>query len=178
MNFDYNTFKIELKKVTKNTFGGCLERVSRDELCGFGLYTDESVLSLSVSCNILSHLKELQDEEEGYDEYFKWTMGEWKYELINQKQFSQINEFLEDKFNEVEDNQGLFVIHRKKIFSISVEVLEELKNEKLFDNINNNFVLMFGISEFEDKDLEKEFVKKLNNDVNFLEFENWINSEE
>ena len=55
---------------------------------------------------------------------------------------------------------------------------QELKNEKLFDNINNNFVLMFGISEFEDKDLEKEFVKKLNNDVNFLEFENWINSEE
>ena len=85
---------------------------------------------------------------------------------------------MEDKFNEVEDNQGLFVIHRKKIFSISVEVLEELKNENLFDNINNNFVLMFGISEFEDKDLEKEFVKKLNNDVNFLEFENWINSEE
>ena len=39
-------------------------------------------------------------------------------------------------------------------------------------------ILMFGISEFEDKDLEKQFVKKLNNDVKFLEFENWINSEE
>ena len=120
---DYVKFKEELKKVTKNTFGGCLERISGNELCGFGLYTDESVMSISVSCNILSHLKELQDEEEGYDEYFKWTMGEWKYELINQKQFSQINEFLEDKFNEVEDNQGLFVIHRKKIFSISLYLL-------------------------------------------------------
>lgn len=50
----------------------------------------------------------------------------WKYELINQKQFSQINEFLEDKFNEVEDNR-VYSLFIEKIFSISVEVLEELK---------------------------------------------------
>ena len=30
---DYVKFKEELKKVTKNTFDGCLERISRNEIC-------------------------------------------------------------------------------------------------------------------------------------------------
>ncbi|MFK6999563.1 DUF4303 domain-containing protein [Flavobacterium oreochromis] len=175
---NYIELKEKLKEVTKITFSGCLERISKDELCGFGLYTDESVLSLSVSCNINQHLKELQDEEEGYDEYFKWTMGEWKYEMINHKEFSDINDFLEKEFIKAENNQALFLVHRKKIISIAVEVLEELKEENLFAEMNIDFVLMFGISEFDDKDLEKEIVKRLNDKDKYLEFESWINSEE
>jgi hypothetical protein len=175
---NYIELKEKLKEATKNTYTGCLERISKNELCGFGLYTDESVLSLSVSCNIKQHLEELQKEEEGYDEYFKWTMGEWKYEMINHKRFSEINNFLKEEFNKEGNSQAAFITHRNKIISIAVEVLEELKREGLFEDMNNDFVLMFGISEFDDKNLEKEIVKRLNDEEKFLEFENWIDSEE
>lgn len=49
---NYSEFKKNLKK---------------EGICGFGLYTDESVMSISISCNTITYLKELQQEEKGYD---------------------------------------------------------------------------------------------------------------
>ena len=56
--------------------------------------------------------------------------------------------------------------------------MEELKEESLFKNLNREFVLMFGISEFDDKEIEISFAKRLNDETKFMEFKNWIDSEE
>lgn len=175
---NYSEFKGNLKKITKDTFLKCLENLKKEEICGFGLYTDESVMSISISCNTITHLKELQQEEKGYDEYFKWSMNEWKYEMINEMHFSKINEELLNEHNKISINQIFFIKHKDTIFKIAVEVLEELKEESLFKNLNTEFVLMFGISEFDDKEIEKGFAKRLNDETKFMEFKNWIDSEE
>lgn len=175
---DYIKLKRELKDLTKLTFLGCLEKLQKEDICGFGLYTDESVMSISISCNTIAYLKELQQEEEGYNEYFKWSMNEWKYEMINEAPFTDINKQLMLKFEELSEDENLFIKHKEVIFNISIEVLEELKKEQLFINLNEEFVLMVGVSELENKELEKYIVKRLNDKDKFIEFENWIDLEE
>lgn len=135
-------------------------------------------MSISISCNTITYLKELQQEEKGYDEYFKWSMNEWKNEMINEIHFSKINQELLNEHNKISNNQILFIKHKDTIFKIAVVVLEELKEESLFKNLNSEFVLMFGISEFDDKEIEISFAKRLNDETKFMEFKNWIDSEE
>ena len=126
-------------------------------------------MSISISCNTITYLKELQQEEKGYDEYFKWSMNEWKYEMINEMHFSKINQELLNEHNKISNNQILFIKHKDTIFKIAVEILEELKEESLFKNLN---------SEFDDKEIEISFAKRLNDETKFMEFKNWIDSEE
>lgn len=135
-------------------------------------------MSISISCNTITYLKELQQEEKGYDDYFKWSINEWQYEMINEIHVAKVNEELLNEHRKISDNQKLFEKHKDKILNIAVEVLQELKQESLFKNLNREFVLMFGISEFDDKEIEISFAKRLNDETKFMEFKNWIDSEE
>lgn len=56
--------------------------------------------------------------------------------------------------------------------------MQELKQESQFKNSNREFVLMFGISDFEDKEIEKAMAQRLNDATQFMEFKNWLDSEE
>ena len=105
-------------------------------------------------------------------------MGEWKYEMINHKDFADLNTELLEEFNKLEGLQAAFTAHRNKIVSICIEVLKELKDDNTFSALSNEFILMIGISDFDDKDFEKAIVKELNNEVLSLEFEKWIDTEE
>lgn len=51
-------------------------------------------MSMSICCNTIPHLKDLQQEEKGNDEYFKWSINEWQYEMINEIHVAKINEEL------------------------------------------------------------------------------------
>ena len=141
------------------------------------MYSDASALTISVSCNTYKHLKEMQSEEEGHDDYFKWSVGEWKYETINAKEFAGLTNLLQEENSAVEGNQGKFIENRNRLFNTAVEVLEELRKEGLFDKMTREFVLMFGISDFSDVKLEISFAKRLNNEALANEFENWLLSE-
>jgi Domain of unknown function (DUF4303) len=175
MNFDYKTFEIELKEKTKNTFIGCTEKLNIKDISGFALYSDNSAMTISVSCNTYEHLKEMQEEEKGYNEYFKWTPGEWKYEMINAKEFKNLSSILSD--SHFETNNASFLTHRNRIYNIAVKVLEQLKNENLFKETSNDFVLMFAVSDFSEPELEISFVKRLNSEIQSDEFEQWVLSE-
>lgn len=175
---NYSEFKENLKKITKATFLKCAKNLKAEEICGFGIYTDESVMSMSICCNTLTHLKDLQQEEKGNDEYFKWSINEWQYEMINEIHVAKINEELLNEHRKISDNQILFEKHKDKILNIAVEVLQELKQESLFKNLNREFVLMFGISDFDDKEIEKAIAQRLNDATQFMQFKNWLDSEE
>jgi Domain of unknown function (DUF4303) len=177
MSINYKEFKAELKDKTRATFVGCLDRLSVQEIAGFALYSDASAMTISVSCNTVKHLKEMQEEEEGHNAYFKWSAGEWKYETINAKEFTGLTNLLQKENTIIGSNQGKFIENRNLLFNTAVEVLEELKKEGLFDKMTKEFVLMFGISDFSDAKLEINFANRLNNEAQAKEFENWLLSE-
>lgn len=57
MNFEYTSFELELKEKTKSTFIGCTEKLDVKDIVGFALYSDNSAMTMSVSCNTYEHLK-------------------------------------------------------------------------------------------------------------------------
>ena len=95
---------------------------------------------------------------------------------MNAKEFQYLCALLRD--THFDENRGVFSIHRNEIYSTAVNVLEELRAEGLFENMNDDFVLMFGVSDFSDHKLEISFVKRLNADVLTQEFEAWIVTQE
>jgi len=182
MEFDYSALKKDLKEKTKLTYLGILERLNKEEIAGFALYSDESAMSISVSCNTFQYLEELtyesEDENRESDRiYYKWTPGEWKYEMINNKEFNTLSEKLRG-YAEKLINDAQFLEHVDKTYNMAVEILEELKRENLFEGTKDNFVLMFGISDFSDIPMEISFVRRLNSDKLSSEFENWIVTQE
>lgn len=178
MSIDYRKFKDELKDKTRATFNGCVERLDVNNIAGFALYSDASAMTISASCNTFKHLTEMQEEEEGYNIYFKWSVGEWKYETLNAKEFNNLTSLLREENQSNEGNQGRFIENRRTLFNTAVEVLEELKKEGLFDKMLDEFVLMFGVSDFSDVQLEISFAKRLNTEKQAAEFEQWLLSEE
>lgn len=62
--------------------------------------------------------------------------------MINEIHVAKINEELLNEHKKISDNQKLFKKHKDKILNIAVEVLQELKQESLFTNLNREFVLM------------------------------------
>jgi hypothetical protein len=176
MEFDYETFRKNLKKITSDTFIKCQEKVNPEEISGFALYSDNSAMTISISLNTFDYLKEMNKEEPGYNEYFKWTPGEWKYEMINAKEFEKLNLLLQKTNFDVDDIN--FSRHRNEIYNISVRVLEELRLENTFRRMTDNFVLMFAVSDFSEPDLEISYFKRLNKESESNNFEKWIIEEE
>jgi len=175
MEFNIKKFKSELKSITKSTFQKCLKKVDTTEICGFGLYSDNSAMTISVSLNTRDHLEEMRVDDPEYATYFRWTMGEWKYELINAEAYKELNEILQK--THFEGTDVAFSAHRNKIYNCAVEVLAELKQEGIFTTMEEDFVLMFAVSDFSEPELETSFVKKLNNEELTNEFEVWLESE-
>lgn len=176
MKIDLEKFKIQLKEKTKETYLTCIEKVDLRNICGFALYSDTSAMSISVSLNLYDNLKELQEEEEGFDSYFKFTPGEWQYEMINAKEFIALTKMLQTAHFKSDENEDINL--RNKIYNCSVEVLEELKNEKLFIRTHKDFVLMFAVSDFSNHELENEWFIRLNDKEVAEEFSNWLESED
>lgn len=176
MNFDYKKFEFELKEKTKIAFNACAEKLDIKNIAGFALYSDNSAMTISASCNTYENLKRLQNKYPGSDVYLKWTPGEWKYELVREIEFEDLCTLLRDAH--FDKDAGVFSAHRNKIYSTAVKVLEELRAEGLFKGMNDDFVLMFGVSDFSDHKLEISFVKRLNSEILANEFEQWIVTQE
>jgi hypothetical protein len=176
MNFDYKNFELELKEKTKIAFNACVEKLDIKDIAGFALYSDESAMTISASCNTYENLKRLQNKYPGSDVYFKWTPGEWKYELVREKEFQHLCTLLRSE--QLSDETEKISAHVTNIYSTAVNVLEELRAEGLFENMNDDFVLMFGVSDFSDHKLEISFVRRLNSKVLAEEFEQWIVTQE
>ena len=179
MNFDTNDFKKTLKYLTKATFLKCLTKLDSKEICGFALYSDNSAMTMSVSLNTCSYLEERQEDNPKYVAYYRWTPGEWRYEMVNSKEFKIFDRSLQEAHfeeNETGSNAG-FLTHRNRVYNSAIAVLKELRQEGLFDKMTNNFVLMFAVSDFSEPDFEIDSVKQLNSAELASEFEQWLASE-
>jgi hypothetical protein len=168
---EYDLFKKGLKNETKKLYLDFIDTENKDNICGFSLYSDESAMSVSAAINIYSHFNEIIKEESGYDSYFRFSPNEWKYDFIESKGMDDLSTFLQKGLFSTPKQQ--FIEHRNKIYSIIVDVLEELKNEKIFDGLKDDFVLMFSITDFSDMELEFPFIRRLNSEEIVREFEKW-----
>ncbi len=171
---DLKWFEKELHKRTEEILLQFRHQYTFDEMCGFALYSDESAMSISVSINTYDFLKEKNLKYPGNDSSFKFSPGEWKFEMFYIAAMEELNSFLQEMHFKVDEKE--FDTYRRSIYDIAVKVLEQMKKEKMFP-INEQFVLLFSVSDYSDSDLEISYVKRLNSMKITDEFEYWIKNE-
>jgi hypothetical protein len=174
-NTKYELFRSELKKTAKQLFGEFIKTHNREEICGFALYSDDSAMSISAALNTYKHLDESRKEEPGYDSYFRFSPNEWEYDFLESKEMDDLSDFLKQGLFQTPKKQ--FIEHRYKIYNIIVDILKDLKEENLFCELKDDFVLIFAITDFFDLELEVAAIKKLNSDDIAQEFEVWKKEE-
>lgn len=151
----------KIKEATRTAFKKALGEYGKDGLCGFALYTDESAMSLGATVNTDEHFKAVTKRRPKNKVSNQWSPPEWKEEGFEDELFEEINDELYDYSEELEGDEKKFNEFTRAFFEECVNALEDLKPE-IPEDINENFVLVFDISDYEDTDQLVAWAKKLN----------------
>jgi len=171
---DYNSLKLSLNKVICIIFEEYVKKYGIKNICGFALYSDEEAMSLSVSVNTYKHHKNNVKEDPENKLYYKFNPEEWN-EIIENNELDKINQILQENSLKIKKKQ--FAEYRKNIYTLSLEVLNELKSNGLFKDMKNDFVLLFSISDCDLSEMVIEYNKKYNSNEIVNEYEQWIKEE-
>lgn len=94
--------------------------------------------------------------------YYKWYFAEWIGD--GEENAMLMNNLSEKLFRIAFEKNNKFEKHKTKIFEIMVSVLFELKEKNAFNSVNENFVLIFDVSDFDGEHLQKKWISILNNE--------------
>ncbi|MDB0601994.1 DUF4303 domain-containing protein [Tenacibaculum maritimum] len=162
--FDYIKFQEELKSSLINIFND-----NKNDICGFALSSDEDARSVTVSINTRLHLMNCWKEDEDEDnEYYKWYPAEWKLEAINDDKINELSLIifnLERTQNPDDD--------KRAIYELLVDTLKQLKQEGLFSSMDDNFVLVFNVTDSDDLERDLRWISELNDKKLFSEYKSW-----
>lgn len=172
----YEFLKKRLETVVGKIYTEFLEKHPKEDICGFSIYSDESAMSASVAINTRKHLEHCINQTSGCDSYFRFWPNEWEYQSLESKGLDDVNDILHEAHFTIPEKQ--FDEHRKKIFDIMVDVMEELKDKNLFDGLEDDFVLIFTVTGFLGLDMAVGFARRLNSETIAQEYEAWIKDEE
>lgn len=173
---NYNWFEEKLYKETEEILSLYKQRYNINDMSGFALYSDASAMSISVSINTHDFYQTKIKKYPGNDYSFKFSPGEWQFEMFNVEAMDELNSFLQNTYFEVSKHEYEFVEHRKKIYEIAVIILDRLKIKNEFPT-EDQFVLLLSMSDYTDRDLEIGYVRRLNSPTISDEFEYWIKNE-
>ena len=171
-NFNYKDFEKSLSRATKTLIQTLINKYGEENIRAFCLYSDEDAGS-SVFCfdTYKNYKKQISENGESEADYYKWYFGEWLDDDTLSNDLNQISKTLFGA--EYGETIEEFVKHKDRIYGIFVSVLSDIKGEGIFKSFNSDFVLMFGVSDFDNKELELNWMKKLNNEEVFNEFKTY-----
>jgi hypothetical protein len=172
----YEFLRNELRKVAEQLYREFVEKRPKDDVCGFSIYSDESAMSVSVAINTRKHLEQKIKREPDYASSFRFWPNEWAYQSLESKGLNDLNAVLQEAHFAIPERQ--FDKHREEIFGIMVDVLEELKNERLFDGLSDDFVLLFASTGFLDLNMAIGFARRLNSETIAREYEAWVKDDD
>jgi len=173
---DFDSFKIALKKATKESF---LKLKDVPDLYAFALFSDEYCQTILAVANTASHLKKMREDYEDLESLnCKFSPEEWDFTLLNsESKFEQLTSLLAKK-DEYEKNEKEFTSFQNQFYSICFDTLFELKEEGFFkENYSKDIFLIFEASEYELESLkQKQIIKSLNDNEYAKEYLNWMNT--
>jgi hypothetical protein len=173
-NIDYGLLKTNLKEIVNEIFSDYIKRNSIKDICGFALYSDENAMSISISINTYKHHENNIKDGSENKLYYKFNTEEWE-EIIKNNELDKFNKHLQQislKFGNKQVNE-----HRNSLYKLSVEILDEFKTLQLFENMKNDFILLFSISDCELPEIVVEYNKKYNSKETTNEYEQWLKEE-
>jgi hypothetical protein len=172
-NLNLNQFQEILKIGTLKIVQNIYETIGKDSINGFCLYSDADASSISAAFNTKDYLakKCANDPDEDF-EYFKWYPAEWQEEGLPSLELDALSKML----FEISTSGDISITeYRKEIFSAILNTLAQLKEENLFSDFGDDFILVFYASDYFVASEEIEWIKRLNSADKATEFENWRN---
>ncbi|WP_058910610.1 DUF4303 domain-containing protein [Entomohabitans teleogrylli] len=149
-----------------------------DEVISFCLFTDESLMSMSLLFNTTSHLNKVKDNN--YPLTYKYSPSEWFSETIcsdvdlfiyNNNAFSDVSADLLANSAKTD-----FDFHRKKVIACCLEAMKSCIEKNIF-NKSDGLIYLFMMSDC----YEGDEILSWNNDLNIgivqKELKQWVEKE-
>jgi hypothetical protein len=173
---DYSQLKNNLKETVYKIYNNYKSEHNIKDICALALFSDDDAMSISLAINTYENLQNSINDDFENKLYYKFSPEE-RSEIIENSELDKINKTLEKTGYKIKKKQ--FVEHKEKIYKLCFETLDELKNEHLFDGLNDDFVLLFSVSDSDCLFYEKiiEYNKKYNAKNISEEYEQWIKEE-
>ncbi|ODB43556.1 hypothetical protein BB427_23160 [Pseudoalteromonas sp. BMB] len=163
-----------IEQAIRECFSQLKSQQPESELIAFGLYCDSNCSSLAPSANSNDHLNSLIEEDPEDSTYYKWSPGEWDFEGEGSEYFQEISKQMTESLNKA-TSDAMLNQHKLDIAQIAVNSLKAVKDSGFFNELGIKPIIVFSILDFEDSVTEKSWIKYLNTETEFLEFERWIN---
>ena len=166
-NIDYDSLKLTLKGIVLKVFYDEIEKHGLKNIYGFALCSDLSKMSIAV--NTYKHFEDSIKNNSGNYLDYKYDVEKW-YERVNNNDIENYNKTLHSYCYNRRQPVEQAIQHLEKLNKLSIEVLNELKNEKVFNELNNDFILLITSN----YGTTPEIFIRYNNKNNTDEYEKWM----
>ncbi len=176
MSFDFQRFQQQLTQATRDAFLELLATNPTERFYSFALYSDEGALTVCPSANTLAHLAAQPPEDLPY---VKFEPAEWAYEMRGAAaQFDELSRQLRTHVLHEALAEKEFEQFRQQLYTTCVAVLDELRQQRFFDQAAGREVfLLFSVSDGDTPAAElAQLVKRLNENAYCAEYLAWLAS--
>lgn len=137
-----------------------------DEICAFGLYSDDGSQTICVAANTKSFLQQQITKHPEDSLYYKWMTPEWSLENIERDLFDDIQKHLSDDLSKLESEYE-FKKFQDQFFEACVQALENLKKDGFFSNM----IIMFMVMDYDNDENLSSWAHRLNGKKEAEEFD-------
>lgn len=170
MNWDL--LEEQICEAVRISYTDIVENFSSERIYAFAIYTDADCYTILPTANTIDQYEKKIStrnivEPERKPSY-KWYIGEWKYEAWKDEAFNSICEELGSAAESASMNNTRLDF-KKQVHQCMLNSLYRLKNEGLFPNSDNEFVIFISSSDYDDAKLLEEWSAKILNDQGVYE---------
>lgn len=162
----YLATKKAFETITKN---------STEQIYAFCLFTDSDWIGVNAAANTKEHfdvvLSNLDDDEKEYPQEFQWSFSEWKYDYLDNENFTAFFSAQIKKHDACND----FKAFKSDTYNAMLRVLKKLDQEGVFNKHSSRDDIVIYISTTNDEeafDIENKSAEELNSNNIYEDFFN------
>ena len=176
MPFNFQHFQQHLTQATRDAFLELLAAHRDEGFYSFALYSDEGAMTVCPAANTLAHLAAQPPEDQ---QYAKFEPAEWTYEMRGAAaQFDELSRQLRTHVLNETLEVAAFEQFRQQLYATCVAVLDELRQQRFFDQAAGREVfLLFSVSDSDTPATElAQLAQQLNHNAYRDEYLAWLAS--
>lgn len=182
----FNNLEKELYEACVRYIPLLIKDVKDESIYAFTIQIESGFISMDIACNTVEALATKINKEKAGDNfelispdiYLEMNSAEWEYSNMHWELFSSVDKVLDTFFSRLYEGEGfddldktlsieqVMNVSQKRIIKIIINVLQRLKNEKLFDSNSFEEDLFLGVQFSEIGKEEIILIEKVSNKLN------------
>ncbi|MGX9457028.1 DUF4303 domain-containing protein [Photobacterium damselae subsp. damselae] len=153
----YDTFFIYINDITTEF----------NTVCGFALTIDSDFSIISPAFDLEENYIDNYNNDPSDHIYYRWSPGEWSYELYKSSIFNEVN-FLLSELNKNYDDSSIF---KNDIIDCISNVYNKLRINNV---VSKNTILSFTITDTDEYEYELKVIYSGNRKKDYEQFHKWV----